>query len=420
MAKSELQITFVDEGNVAPSTQGAPAPGPSTVGPPQTTAGPGGIRLPNVLGAAGLQEQEASEIFRSALDRVLNALGLGRIAQAVNQVVSRFQALGAAIPASQGPQGPPTTPPAVQTGPSDQPDAQRDTQNLTLGADQAQTGIDPGDSPLALEPGPPPDTTEQPLQNVTSGPPPVQTIAPIVRMVDTGGAGPPAAPVGAGFGPAPGAGAAAAMSSLATGATVAAAAFAAIAAAVAASVMVVRQFSETMTEETRKIEGWSPDVSMALGAQQIQGEMTMMERSEAIGPQLAEFTNLQTEWQRATGKLWTEILKVLLDMMVEAKPAIKAVIASTEVLVGGVPPMVAALKVIVDIMRSDLAAVIDDGRKLDAAALAFYTRATTAIAKYMAEDDMPAFFIDPLLDEFLKSAGVIPLTPPPPDPGEKP
>jgi hypothetical protein len=89
-------------------------------------------------------------------------------------------------------------------------------------------------------------------------------------------------------------------------------AVAAIAVSLAAAAAAAKLFADTMHSEARKVEGYSPEVSLAMGMREIREEQALMRRADSIGPELARFESDMGRMNEAAAEIWTEILELLL------------------------------------------------------------------------------------------------------------
>ena len=100
-------------------------------------------------------------------------------------------------------------------------------------------------------------------------------------------------------------------------------AFASVAAAAAGAVLAIKELGSVMGDQAKKLDGYSPEVSMAMGQADIRGEMQSFRRAQAIGPDLAKFENMKSDVEDKLYDVGTEILKVVLDMVNKFEPEIK-------------------------------------------------------------------------------------------------
>jgi hypothetical protein len=147
------------------------------------------------------------------------------------------------------------------------------------------------------------------------------------------------------------------LSSLAAAAGPAAIAVAALSAAVVAGAVVVRRTINMLEQEADRLSAYSGEVAGATAMSDIRAELADIRRAERIGPNLARFEDLRGQAMEKLADIGTEVLDQVLRLVVMLEPAIRAGIASGNVVAASVPVMSDALLSILAAQAGNAAAL---------------------------------------------------------------
>lgn len=214
---------------------------------------------------------------------------------------------------------------------------------------------------------------------------------------------------------------------LASGATAAGASLAGVAAvavpltvALGAVVAAVTAFKMGLTQayhDIESLEQFSGELSSANAMGEVRSMMAEIRRSDRLGPQLAELSDVTSRGQEALYEVGTELMAVFLGYAEEMKPLIEAAITAAKITAAGIPALKEQLDLLITLW-SPMAAVLlglqDPVTEANEAikAIKNFTKRSAEALEGEAEPIGP----DPFLDKFFKGAGL----PPQPPPGQPP
>lgn len=191
-----------------------------------------------------------------------------------------------------------------------------------------------------------------------------------------------------------------ALAGVAKAAGPAAIAIGGFAVAVGAGTMAVKGLFDTLSNEVKRLEGVSADVSVAASMTDVRRELADLRRADKIGPDLARFENTRSKFEDKMADAWTEVLKVLLRIFETIEPAVKLGTDFVGLFAAGLDQVISAI----DTVR---AAVTWDGgeddRKAAVALKNASERLTAALESFgrdKEEDDPEDPFMKLLLGQF--------------------
>lgn len=336
-----------DVGPVAPRPSSEPAAAPRS--------GDSGPKESGTRPAKRQDESKAGEgaaLLASTLAKVLGGGGLvtvsAQLAKTFNDIIKSAEQLSGGKPAGPAPAGPSSAPaPAPPTVPGTTPAA-------------AGAGVSP-----------------KPTANVN--------ITPAVS-------GPPAGGATAAEGMN-------ALAGVARAAGPAAIAIGGFAVAVGAGTMAVKGLFDTLSNEVKRLEGVSADVSVAASMTDVRRELADLRRADKIGPDLARFENTRSKFEDKLSDAWTEILKVLLRIFETIEPAVKLGTDFVGLFAAALDQVLAAI----DTVRAAMTWDGEDDKKAAAALTNASERLTQALESFgrdKEEDDPEDPFMKLLLGQF--------------------
>lgn len=326
---AELKVVLVDDGSTADQIineprQGSPPagpPAPAPQGAPQPSATPTATTPAQPGEAADTQSGEAIQAATTttvgALQSLANSLGVGGLMTTATNTATALRDLYNAAQRAAG-MGKESAAPATPQTPATSPAMPSTTTPAPQASNQSPS--------LPSLPAPRSGAMPKPS---TGAAPPVRPPAPVAAGAAAGagvragaGAAASSASVASAGGAAAGAGTGAALAGLAAAAGPAAIAVGAVAVAAAGTAIVLKSLHDAFKTEAERLEGLSPEISAASAQADLRAEMADMRRAQQIGPQLGNFTDDMSRMQTAMADLWTQVLKILLDIYEAVRPLI--------------------------------------------------------------------------------------------------
>lgn len=444
MAKSSLEIVLVDEnaGDVAtpPVSTGVPAGAPPASGPRETTAAPPAPKSPSPPAPKSeaapkaerppreerAEKSETGAKVGKAAEQLAGMVGLGGIAGQLKSITGVFSSVKGAIESLAKPAVPKPereTPAPTKAAPAS---AAPPVSSAAPKAESPTAAPQEASAPEA-ESEPPPGFAHYPKRTEA---PPKETTAPSSSKPDSASAAkglteaktpsaaaspPPVSTAAKGASSASGgvsSAAGAALKGLGTAATVGAVAVAGVAVAAGLAVAGVKKFSEVMSEQAQKLKDYSPDVAFASAINEVREELSTLRRAEKIGPQLARFEDTKGKINEALSDLWSQILKILLDLFEAVKPLIDRIPPGIDLVTATLEFQAKGIEQIFDLMTGN----IQELKKDHAESLKIAEKMAKSLKELVEGqiDPFEEFDQDPLLTDFFNSAtpGAVSVLPP--------
>lgn len=172
--------------------------------------------------------------------------------------------------------------------------------------------------------------------------------------------------------------------------------------AVAAGALAIKALFDTLSNEVKRLENVSPDVSVAASMSEVRRELADIRRSDQIGPELARFENVRSKFEDKASDLWTQVLKVLLNIFEVMEPGIEVITDGIGVLTAGMEVVNKNGEITIDILRRDWAELKKDLTEQGQAT----NRFGKAVENFLLrQEDKQEEMNDPFLDGFLGQFG---------------
>lgn len=188
-----------------------------------------------------------------------------------------------------------------------------------------------------------------------------------------------------------------ALAGVARAAGPAAIAIGGFAVAVGAGTMAVKGLFDTLSNEVKRLEGVSADVSVAASMTDVRRELADLRRADKIGPDLARFENTRSKLEDKMSDAWTEILKVLLRIFETIEPAVKLGTDFVGLFAAALDSVLAAI----DAVRAELTLADDEDDKRAGAALVAATKRMTEALENFGREKEENDLEDPFLKQWL-------------------
>lgn len=179
-------------------------------------------------------------------------------------------------------------------------------------------------------------------------------------------------------------------------------AFAAMTAAVVAGGAAVKKLVDVMAAEADRLSGLSADVAGATARSGLRAELADIRRAGRIGPDLAKFEDLRGRGMEKLADIQTELLKIVLQFVTAAEPAINVGIQQLSVIAAGMAVLSDAMLSQLEAAQGNLAALT-----LNADELKNIRRLQKELVKFarMDHEDELADGRDPFMEAFRAQFG---------------
>lgn len=209
-------------------------------------------------------------------------------------------------------------------------------------------------------------------------------------------------------------GAAGAIASIAAAAGPAAIAIGGFTIALAAGAFVVKKAFDALSAEVGKLQEYSAPVAAAQGRNEVRSEMSLIRRGEEIGPQLGKFADDMGKLQEAQAEVWTQMLKVLLQIYEACRPIVEVLTKLLQMVASGIEITKAGF----DYMAALTTLTNEDNLKAASEMLAGMTKMGAILYQMSDEFGDDGSGMDPMLAKLMDSWG-FPGKPPGRPPGRR-
>ena len=124
----------------------------------------------------------------------------------------------------------------------------------------------------------------------------------------------------------------------------------AVTAAFVGVVVGAKKLADALSTQVQKLEGFSGAVSSATAETELRRERALFDRAERIGPQLAQFERSRGRAEERFSELGTKIYEVLLAIWTALEPFINKAISALEAIVATLEAMFELLRLIYDVI----------------------------------------------------------------------
>lgn len=158
----------------------------------------------------------------------------------------------------------------------------------------------------------------------------------------------------------------------------------------------LKLFSMMIANQAKELEAYSTSVSMAVSQNEIRQELMMFRRADRIGGDIARFEDLRGRANDAMSDIWTEILRLMLDLAETVKPGLEEGVLILRVIPPAIEMLSATFREWFDWWNNNAAGMAKDEADFNAAVLKLLKR-LVELGDGM-KDDPPGD--DPWIGEF--------------------
>jgi hypothetical protein len=162
----------------------------------------------------------------------------------------------------------------------------------------------------------------------------------------------------------------------------------------------LKLFSMMVASQAKALEPYSAAVSAANAKNDIRQEMMMFRRAGRIGGDIAKFEDMRGQFKDAMSDIWTEVIRVFLDIAETIRPILEEGILILRVIPPAIQMIDAAVRSLIDTLTFDAAGKAAADAEWAQATLKLMKRIAELLAG-MAEDELGE---DPWIAEFFSIA----------------